>query len=170
MLIQLPVLAVLGSGKASPAELEAAESVGRCAAEAGWVVLTGGGPGVMEAACHGAVRAGGLTVGVVPFSEATSGYPNPWVRIPIFTGMGSARNAINVLSASLCIGLGGGAGTLSEVALACKAGCTVWWWRPWRLTPPEGGPTLPCRTFDDLDGLMEALTRRLEEDRPTSPE
>jgi hypothetical protein len=41
----------------------------------------------------------------------------------VFTGAGHARNAFNVLSATLCVAIGGGAGTLSEIALALKAAC-----------------------------------------------
>ena len=75
----LPILAVLGAGDASADEITVAERVGDLAARAGWVVLTGGGPGVMEAACRGAVVAGGLTIGILPNAMAGGGYPNPWV-------------------------------------------------------------------------------------------
>ena len=117
---QLPILAVLGSSDASAEENAIAERVGEAAARAGWVMLTGGGSGVMEAASRGAVEAGGLTVGILPTNGPGGGYPNDWVRLPIYTGSGSARNAFNVLSANLCIAVGGGPGTLSEMGLALK--------------------------------------------------
>jgi len=104
----LPILAVLGSSDASAEENAIAERVGAVAARAGWVVLTGGGAGVMEAASRGAVEADGLTVGILPTNGPDRGYPNDWVRLPIYTGSGSARNAFNVLSANLCIAIGGG--------------------------------------------------------------
>jgi len=82
------------------------------------------------------------------------------VRVPIFTGAGSARNAFNVLSATLCIAIGGGVGTLSEIALALKSGKDVWCWRSWGLEPPPGTqPSLP-RIFDDPDALFTALEDR----------
>jgi len=158
---RLPVLAVLGAAAATPEQEEVALAVGRLAARHGWVVLTGGGPGVMAAACRGAVEAGGLTVGVLPVARATPDYPNPWVRIPVFTGAGMARNAFNVLSGALCVAIGGGAGTLSEVALALKAGVEVWWWGEWRLEPPADLTTARPRWFADPTDLVRALGERL---------
>ena len=157
----LPILAVLGGGDASDKEILVAERVGATAARAGWVVLTGGGPGVMEAACRGAVEAGGLTIGILPNARAGDGYPNPWVMIPIFTAAGSARNAFNVLSANLCVAVGGGAGTLSEIALALKSGTPVWCWSSWALTPPPGRKVSMPRVFEEADDLIEALDAAL---------
>ncbi len=158
---RLPILAVLGTGDASDKEIWVAERVGVTAARAGWIVLTGGGPGVMEAACRGAVEAGGLTIGILPNARAGGGYPNPWVKIPVFTGAGSARNAFNVLSANLCVAVGGGAGTLSEIALALKSGVPVWCWASWSLTPPRGRKVSMPRVFEKADDLIEALDAAL---------
>ena len=157
----MPVLAVLGGGWATPEQEGVALEVGRLAARHGWVVLTGGGPGVMAAACRGAVDAGGMTVGVLPVAQATPDYPNPWVRIPIYTGAGMARNAFNVLSGSFCVAIGGGPGTLSEVAMALKGGIEVWWWGGWKVDPPEGTTPPEPRLFTDAGDLLGALRERL---------
>jgi uncharacterized protein (TIGR00725 family) len=156
------VLAVLGPSHASEDEQQVAEEVGAAAARAGWVTLTGGGPGVMEAASRGAVEGGGLTVGVLPVSRTTIGYPNPWVVIPITTGVGGARNVINVLSASLCVAIGGGPGTLSEIAHALKSGVPVWCYRSWAIDPPPGTDLPLPRVFDDEADLLAALEEALD--------
>lgn len=156
----LPVLAVLGAGDAEGEELEAARRIGGMAARAGWVVATGGGPGVMEAASRGAAEAGGLTIGVLPTDRASGGYPNRWVAVPVYTGAGYARNAFLVLTAGLCVAVGGGAGTLSEIALASKAGTELWAWRSWSVTPPREGRELAVTVFDDLEELERRLARR----------
>jgi len=156
----LPVLAVLGAGDADADELDVARRIGGMAARAGWVVATGGGPGAMEAACRGAAEAGGLTLGVLPTDRPAGGYPNPWVAVPVYTGAGYARNAFLVLTADVCVAVGGGAGTLSEIALACKSGTEVWAWRSWAATPPRAGRELAVTVFDDPAELARRLARR----------
>lgn len=158
---RLPILAVLGGGSATAEEERVAEVVGALAARRGWVVLTGGGPGVMAAASRGAVEAGGLTVGILPTEVAAGGYPNRWVKIPIYTGSGMARNAFNVLTASLCVAIGGGPGTLSEIGLALKAGIPVWSWRSWSLGAPGGRALELPRIFDEVDELLDSLDAEL---------
>ena len=154
---QLPVLAVLGGSRATQQECEVAAAVGRLAAERGWVVLTGGGPGVMGAASRGAFEAGGLTLAILPGAGPSPGYPNRWVRLPVYTGAGHARNVFNVLTARLCVAVGGSAGTLSEIALALKAGVEVWSFAGWRLDPPASSLAIRPRMFEERGELLRAL-------------
>jgi uncharacterized protein (TIGR00725 family) len=85
--------------------------------------VCGGLGGVMEAACRGAKDAGGTTVGILPGTDRAAA--NPFVDVAVATGLGEARNALVVRAADAVIAIGGGYGTLSEIALALKAGKRV---------------------------------------------
>jgi uncharacterized protein (TIGR00725 family) len=121
------VIGVMGPGeRASKRDTDKAFILGRRIADHGWVLLSGGrDAGVMDAVNRGAKHAGGLTIGVLPGSDRRSGV-SQHVDIAVMTGMGAARNNINVLSSDVVIACGTPAGgTLSEVALAVKAGRPV---------------------------------------------
>ena len=117
------MVAVCGPNEATPEEAELAEAVGEALARHGCTIICGGRDGVMAAACRGAKQAGGVTIGVLPGYDPRAA--NPWVDHVICTGMGEARNAIIVASADAVIAVGGGLGTLSEIALALKLGKRV---------------------------------------------
>ena len=116
-------MAVVGPGEASPDELHAAEEVGAGLAVSGVVVVTGGLGGVMEAASHGAKSRRGRTIGILPGEDR--GAANGWVDIAIATGLGELRNGLVVRAVDAVVAVGGGHGTLSEIALALKAGRPV---------------------------------------------
>jgi uncharacterized protein (TIGR00725 family) len=118
-----PYVAVVGPGEASTEELHAAEEVGAGLAAAGAVVVTGGLGGVMEAACRGARSRRGRTVGILPGEDRDAA--NGWVEIALATGLGELRNGLVVRAADAVVAVGGGHGTLSEVALALKLGRPV---------------------------------------------
>jgi uncharacterized protein (TIGR00725 family) len=117
-----PVVGVMGAGEgACEEEVRLAEELGERIAAEGWVLLTGGrDAGVMAAASRGAKRiVGSLTIGILP---TESGPVAAGVDVAIFTGMGNARNAVNVLTSDVVVACGdGGAGTASEIALAVKS-------------------------------------------------
>jgi uncharacterized protein (TIGR00725 family) len=116
---------IMGAGEPSESNLAYARRLGTLAAQRGWIVLTGGRPaGVMAAACAGAkLVPGSLTLGILP---GVAGAVAPGVDVAVFTGMGDARNAINVLTSDVVVACGvEGPGTASEVALALKAGKPV---------------------------------------------
>jgi uncharacterized protein (TIGR00725 family) len=114
------IIGIMGPGEnATPDENEIAFELGKAVAERGWIVLTGGrGFGVMDAAMRGAHEANGLTIGILPNDNATNASDH--ADIKIMTGMGSARNMINILSSHIIVVIGMAAGTASEVALALK--------------------------------------------------
>lgn len=125
------IIAVIGAGECTLGVARLAEEVGRRLAEKGAILICGGLGGVMEAACRGAKSAGGTTVGVLPGTNP--GDANPYVDIPVATGMGQARNVIVVASAQAAIALGGGYGTLSEIGHAGKLGIPVVGLDTWSL-------------------------------------
>jgi uncharacterized protein (TIGR00725 family) len=131
---------VAGSGGAPPEDLDAAEAVGRALGGRGAVVVCGGLGGVMEAACRGAKEAGGTTLGILPGRDRAAA--NPYVDVAVATGLGEARNALVVGAADALIAVGGEWGTLSEIALALKAGKRVVGLGTWELArggrPIEG--------------------------------
>jgi len=117
------LVGVIGSGQCDAETAHLAEVVGRLLAERHFVVLTGGRGGVMEAASRGAKQAGGLTIGILPGCEPTEA--NPYVDIPLATGLREARNAIVARASEVIIAIAGEYGTLSEIALALKMGRRV---------------------------------------------
>ena len=118
-------VAVVGDGRddAPDTVLAAAEQLGAGAAERGWIVVTGGMGGAMEAACRGAKSRRGRTVGLLPGLDRSAA--NGWVDIALPTGLGELRNGLVVRAADAVLAVGGGHGTLSEVALALKLGRPV---------------------------------------------
>ncbi len=124
-------MAVVGAGTADEASLAAALAVGRELGRRDAVLVCGGLGGVMEAACRGAREEGGLTVGVLPGLDRRAA--NPHVQVALATGLGEARNALVVRAADAVIAVGGEFGTLSEIALALKAGTPVVGIETWEL-------------------------------------
>jgi hypothetical protein len=100
-----------------------AYDTGREIALAGAVLVCGGLDGVMESACKGAKASGGVTVGIIPQDEFS--YANDFCDIVICTGIGHARNFIVASSADGIIAIGGGVGTLVEIAAGYMAGKTI---------------------------------------------
>ena len=117
------IIAVIGAGEPSAEEIKLAEEVGRELARQGAILVCGGLGGVMEAACKGASLEGGITVGIIPGDSPKTA--NPYVQIPIVTGMGYARNIAVVKTARAVIAVGGSYGTLSEISHALQSDIPV---------------------------------------------
>lgn len=117
MPLRTPV-AVIGTRTPTASQAVAAETLGRLLAEHGVTVLCGGRSGVMEEVCRGVARAGGLSIGLLPDDEPEAA--NPYVTVPLATGIGVARNALIARAACCLVAIGGGYGTLSEIAFALQ--------------------------------------------------
>ena len=154
------IVGVMGSHGDEPEVREQARLLGEAIARRGHVLLTGGGTGLMRAASEGACAAGGLVIGILPNDRQRpmEGYSNEFVDIAVFTGMYDARNVINAKTPHCLITLAGGAGTLSEIARALRAGTPVI-----GLNAPEAsfaGAEAICRVAS-LEEALRAMDRIL---------
>lgn len=136
-------IAVIGSaGSISPACQEVARHVGGYIALRGFNLICGGLGGVMAAACEGFKQvegAPGKTLGYLPGYAAADA--NPFIDIALPTGLDIGRNQLVVSSGAAVIAIGGGAGTLSEIALASQLGKPIGLVRlcgGWAEQLPEG--------------------------------
>jgi len=152
-------IAVIGGGQCTPEEAGLAEAVGREIARRGAILVCGGLGGVMEAACKGADAEGGTTIGILPGEIRQSA--NPYVQIPIATGLGYARNIAVVKSAQAVIAVGGSYGTLTEIGHARQSGIPVIGLGTWSLSrngqPDNAIITVqdPVEAVDKAISLME---------------
>ncbi len=119
------LVGVIGASDADQSTVREAYALGRETALRGYALICGGLGGVMEAACRGAREASeeALVVGVLPGYRKEEA--NPYVNLVITTGMGHARNIVVASSADAVVAVGGGSGTLSEIAFAWMLGKPV---------------------------------------------
>lgn len=146
------IVGVIGGSKADADHQKLAEEVGAEIAKRGAAVVCGGLTGVMEAVCKGARSQGGLTIGIIPSNSKEDA--NPYVQIPIVTGMGMGRNVMLVMTADVIIAVGGEFGTLSEIAHALNIGKTVIGLRTWKL---EKAHTRPIPNLVETDSPKKAV-------------
>lgn len=156
-------IGVAGASEPETSLIPEAETLGRCLAEAGAIVVCGGGLGVMTAVCRGAQAAGGLTVGLLPGGDRASG--NPYLSVALPTALGEGRNLLLVRASDALVAVGGGFGTLSEIALALRVGLPVVGLATWGLT--RAGQAVDA--FPVAKGPKEAARLALDAaKRPTS--
>lgn len=157
------IIGVMGGGHCDRETCRTAFLLGQLVAAKGWILLNGGrNCGVMDASAKGASQAGGLTIGILP--DADKSNASAHILVAICTGMGSARNAINVLSSDIVVACRGGPGTISEVALALKSGKQVIGldFELGELFPAykDSGLLFQVTTAEDAVDLMERLFNR----------
>lgn len=151
------IVGVIGSSAPNQDLIALAEQVGEELAKSGVAVVCGGLTGVMEAVCKGARRCGGLTIGIIPSDDKKDA--NPYVQIPIVTGMGVGRNVMLVKTADVLIAIGGEFGTLSEIAHALNLGKKVVGLRTWNL---ERAHTRPIPNLIEAKTPKEAVEKALK--------
>ena len=130
-------------------------------------MLTGGLGGVMAAAAKGCNEAGGTSVGLLPGTDRADANPHLTISLP--TGLGELRNGLLVRAADGLIAVGGSWGTLSEIALARRAGKPVIALDGWRITDSAGHdqpiaeslPRPPGETLRNPDTNATAAVQRI---------
>jgi uncharacterized protein (TIGR00725 family) len=126
---------VIGAGACSETLYQLATDLGAEIGKRGWALICGGLEGVMEGAAKGCFEAGGMTVGILPGHTKESA--NPYIRVPIPTGLGEGRNLLVVRCSDALVSIAGGYGTLSEIALALKM----------------NKPVIGLETWQDINGI-----------------
>lgn len=129
-------IGVIGAGDCSDKTYQMARHLGAEIGKKGWILVCGGLGGVMEGAARGCTEAGGMTVGILPGLDKTSA--NPYVKIPLATGLGEGRNLLVVRASDVLVSVAGGYGTLSEIALALKV----------------NKPVIGLKTWEDIQGVQ----------------
>lgn len=161
--MQRPPVGIIGPREANEAQCRLAATLGERLAHLAVPVLCGGRGGVMEAAARGAAEAGGTAIGLLPDNRWESA--NPWITLPLASGLGEARNVVIARASAVLIAVGDSPGTLTEIAFGCHfgrcvlglnnapqiAGCTpvesaeqaiaLTAAALWGCPPPHGGPS-----------------------------
>jgi uncharacterized protein (TIGR00725 family) len=152
------LVAVCGESDPQTSLADLAFELGRGIAQRDAVLICGGLTGVMEHAARGARSVGGLTVGLLPGDDPDEA--NPYIDVAIASGLGHARNAILARTADGVVALGGGLGTLSEIALALRNGRPTIGIRTWRFDRDRRTePELPVAS--DPNAALEWLFARM---------
>lgn len=160
-------IAVVGASSCDEDTAALAREVGAEIARAGAWLVCGGRGGVMSAACAGAKQAGGRTIGVLPGVDGASSPPNDHLDAVLYTGLNQARNQIVVLSAAVVLAIGGGWGTLSEIAFALKFRIPVVLLGSWNLRRPDGlADPLLLHARTPADALALARQAAAAHERP----
>ena len=152
---KIKIIAVIGGEHASPEDLSLAEEIGRELARQGATLVCGGLGGIMEAACKGASSEGGVTIGILPGNNHRQA--NPYVRIPIVTNIGYARNIIVVQTARAVIAIDGSYGTLSEIAHARQLNIPVIGLNTWVLSKDNQQDDSIIRAKTPTEAVKQAL-------------
>ncbi len=154
------VVAVMGGSVCTPEQAEIARQVGQLLAQHKAVVVCGGMTGVMEAVAEGARSAGGLTIGILPGANASESPPNPHIEVALFTGLREGRNYLIACACEGAIAIGGGYGTLSEIALALRMGKPIVLVDTWSFHLQ--GETLNIPTATNAEDAVNRLWQMME--------
>lgn len=144
------LISVFGGREADSLALENAELLGKAIAGNHWVLLCGGRGGIMEAVSKGCNEGGGTVVGILPGIDDSDA--NPYVTIPIATGIGLARNEILASACDAAVAISGKYGTLSEIGHALQYNKSVISLGSWEI---DG--VIKAETVEDTVKVLKKL-------------
>lgn len=150
------IVAVIGGGECDAKLAKLAYEVGKNLAEKGYTLVCGGLGGVMEFASKGAFENGGTTIGILPSEDTKTA--NPYIKIPIATGMGIGRNIVIIRTAQVVVAIDGKFGTLSEIAFALQLGKPIFSLQSWEIDPK-------VKQVKDVQELMKELGKLKDNDK-----
>ena len=110
---------------------------------------------MMEGVCKGAKAEGGLTIGILPGDDPAAA--NPYVDLPICTGISFARNVVVVKTGRAAIAIDGSYGTMSEIGHALGEGIPVIGLDTWTFSVDGGGADPIIRAKDPVDAVEKAI-------------
>ncbi len=154
------VVSVIGQSRSTPEQDAQAHELGKRISESGYVIVCGGKGGVMQAVARGAAESGGMCIGLLPGYDRSEG--NPFLTMGIPTGLGHARNMLVVRAGDIVVAIGGGYGTLSEIAFALTMGKVVIGLNSWTAVSHAGVPAevLAVRSADQA---MKYINKHLSD-------
>jgi len=144
------MVSVFGGREADSLALKNAELLGKAIAENNWILLCGGRMGIMEAVSKGCNEAGGIVIGILPGIDDSDA--NPYVTIPIATGIGLARNEILASACDAAVAISGKYGTLSEIGHALQYNKSVISLGSWNI---DG--VIKVETVEEAIGALKKL-------------
>lgn len=124
-------IAVFGGREIDERLYQDAVKLGQLLAKEKWLVLCGGGEGVMEAVSKGVEVEQGMCVGLL--KSISMDEANPYLTIPILTNMGISRNALLAYNCDAAVAISGQYGTLSEIAYALQLNKPVFGYKTWDI-------------------------------------
>lgn len=156
--MSMKVVSVIGQSNSTPAQDAQAYELGKLLSEKGCAIVCGGKGGVMQAVARGAAENGGLCIGLLPGHDRSEG--NPFLTMGIPTGLGHARNMLVVRAGDVVVAIGGGYGTLSEIAFALTMGKVVIGIDSWSAVSHAGVPA-EVIAVGSPDEAMQYIQRHL---------
>jgi len=157
------IISVIGGSNPLSEARRQAEEVGMELAKRGAVVVCGGLAGVMEAVCKGAKKAGGTTIGILPSDDPDDA--NPYVDIPICTGLRYARNVLVVKTGRAVIAIDGAYGTMSEIGHALGEGIPVVGLNTWAFSINGHSDDSIIAAKNPVDAVKKAIAAAKARDK-----